>query len=288
MFKVRKTIAVILAFAAVFSLGTYAFYSGTEAPAASEYTVIQRPAIINYGSVYIREEPKSSGKILATVSLGKEIFVLGRIDDDEGITWYRFNFTPSGGNAQTGFVMAKYCDLVHDIGMVTSGALSVRQTPSVSGVRVGGLTAGDGVYIYETLNPNNEVWYRIEYNGSPAYVMSDYVGIMSMPSGNARARYKNIVTAKIRFENVPKGYKAVVDGQTYESNGEKEFFVSAPLGQLADSRLVIIRLYDTQGKLKGETASSMEVDTSIWGKITEFFGFVFNGFKWKSQTVEIV
>ena len=289
MNPLKKLLAVFLAVAAVFALCAPAAYGEADtAPDAGEYQVVQRPAFISAGSVKIREEPGLDKNAISEITYGKEIFVLGKAQDSEGNWWFKFNFTPSGGSAKTGWVMAKYCNLVLDIGMVTAGAVNVRESASTSGARIGGLTQGDAVYIYAITTTSDGDWYKIDYDGSPAYVQGRYVGIMKMPENNASARYKNYVTAEVYFENVPNGYKAVVDGKTFVSEGSEHFTVSVDLGQLADSRIVFIRLYDAGGRLKGEKAASIEVDTTVWGKISSFFGFLFNGFKWNSQTVEIV
>ena len=289
MFCLRKMLVVILAAAAVFSLCLPAvFASGEDAPDAGAFETVGRPAIISAGAVNIRELPLTTAKKMSEITAGKEIFVLDKTQDSEGNWWFRFNFTPADGSAMTGYVMAKYCNLVLDIGMVTAGAVNVRKTASTSGERAGGLTRGDGVYIFEIQTNSEGEWFRIQYNGSPAYIQAKYVGIMQLPAKDSvPAKYKNIVTAKAVFKNVPAGYQAVADGKTVISQGEESLAVSAELGQLADSRLVFIRLYDADGKLKGEKAVSIEVDNSFFGKIGAFFGFIFNGFKWNSQVAEI-
>ena len=285
----KKLLALLLALTAVFSLCAPAVYGeNAAAPDASEYQTVQRPAIVAVGALVIRELPTTSSAQLSEITYGKEIFVQGKRQDDDGNWWYYFNFTTADGKALTGYVMAKYCTLVIDIGMVTSGALNVRETPSTSASRVGGLSFGDGIYIYEKVTNSECEWYKINYNGNTAYVQANYIGIMKMPENNAAARYKNYVTAEAYFENIPNGYKVVVDGKTTVSPGEKNYTASAYLGQLADSRLVFIRVYDADGRLKGERAASIEVDKSFIGIISSFFGFIFNGFKWNEQTVEIV
>ncbi|MBQ6263958.1 MAG: SH3 domain-containing protein [Clostridia bacterium] len=285
----KKVFALLLALTVLFSLCSAAVRAENEiSPDASEYKVIQKPAIVAVGALVIRELPIKSSAQISEITLGKEIFVLGETQDDEGNRWYHFNFTTADGSAMTGYVMATFCNLVIDIGMVTAGALQVRQAASTSASRVGELTFGHEVYIFEKSTTAEGEWYKINYAGSPAYVMAKYVGIMKLPENNAAARYKNYVTAEAYFENVPNGYKVVVDDTTTVSQGETDFTASDYLGQLADSRLVFIRVYDAAGNLKGEKAASIEVDTSFFGKISSFFGFIFNGFKWNEQTVEIV
>ena len=59
------------------------------------------------------------------------------------------------------------------LGVVTADALNVRPTPSTSGQSLGLIPNGDEVVILG----KEDNWYKIQHNGSAAYVSADYVKI---------------------------------------------------------------------------------------------------------------
>lgn len=275
MFK--KVFAVLLALMILASLGTLSY---------ADNSGLNRPVIVNAGSLNIRQSPDENATRISGATLGTELFALESVTSN-GTEWYKVQFTNADGKTQTGYVMADLVTLVKDIGMVTSGALNVRATASTSATRIGGLSQGDGVYILDETEAEGATWYRILYGIVPAYVQANYVGKMSTPESSADADYKKDVTAIVKCYNVPKNYKIVVDGNSVISTGQAEISIARSLGQLTESKTVSFRAYDTAGNLVAYNDLAVVVDDNIFARISAFFRFIFSGFKWGSQTVTL-
>ncbi len=70
-------------------------------------------------------------------------------------------------------------------GSVQASSLNVRQTPSTTGTRVGSLSRGATVSIYET-NVNGS-WLKIKMNNQWAYVHSDYVRVTPVSNSSSNS-----------------------------------------------------------------------------------------------------
>ena len=273
MKTMKKLAALLLAVLFLASAATFG--------ASAENEPVQKPAIITAGAVNVRAQPGESADRIGGLTLGKEVFVL-EMTIANGKIWYKIYYQDT-----VGYILSTYAFLVKDIGMVTVGALNVRLTPSTGGLRVGGLSMGDGVYILEEIENEEGTWYRISYGVTDAYVLGSAIGIMRLPTSDGEADYKKNVVVRAYGYNVPAGYKMVVDGKMFVSNGQTEFPGDVLLGQLTVSHTVPIRIYDANDNLKGEFSANIAVKNNFGAKLLAFLRFVFSGFRWGDQVVEI-
>lgn len=275
----RKIIALLLALLTV--SGLFAFHAG------AGLDVDNKPAIIIGGAVNVRENPGEDSQRIGGLTYGKMVFVTDTVTAD-GKIWYKINY--EGAN---GYILSTYAALLKDIGMVNAGAVNIRKEASESSERIAGLSYGKPVWIIGEVKNGSDTWYKFLYKDGDtytnAYIKSNYVGIMALPeSFSAKATYKNDITVCAYYRNVPVGYQVITGTNTQvAAEGAAEFCGIMPLGNLEDSRLVTLRIYDPSGNLMLQKAVSIEVDNSFFGKIIAFFGFIFNGFKWGSQNVEV-
>ena len=271
----RKIIALLLAVLTV--TGLFAF------TASAEPDIDNKPAVITAGSINVREGPGEDYQRIGGLTFGKMVFVTDSVAAD-GKVWYKINY-----EGAPGYILSTYVSLIKDIGMITAGSVNVRQEASESSARVGGMTFGTAVWILSETKSGSDTWYKIIFNEDTAYVKANYVGIMSMPAGSeVKATYKNDITLNAFCRNVPKDYQVITGTNTQIcQDGAQEFCGSMNLGNLEDSCLVFLRIYDAAGNLMMQKAISVNVDNSFFSKIGALFGFIFNGFKWKSLNLEV-
>ena len=270
----KKIIALLLA--VLMTAGMFAFY------AAADSEAVNKPAIITAGSINVREGPGEDYQRIGGLTAGKMVFVSSSVASD-GKIWYKIDYEGAAA-----YILSTYASLIRDAGMVTAGSVNIRQETSETSSRVGGMTFGTGVWILSEVKSGSDTWYKIIFDEGTAYVKADYVGIMSLPAASeVKATYKNDITLSAFCRNVPKDYQVITGTNTQIcQDGAQEFCGTMKLGNLEDSRLVFLRIYDSAGHLMMQKAISVNVDNSFFGKIGAFFGFIFNGFKWKSQNLE--
>ena len=251
--------------------------------AAADETAVGRPAVVQVGAVNVRKSPSESADRIGGLTLGREIFVVGRTTEG-GKSWYKIYYQDGYG-----YILSTAALLIKDVGMVNVGAVRVRAGADTSALGIGELLYGRSVNILETIeNGSGETWYRISYGLLDGYVMAKYVGILTLPTQGASAKYKKDVTVRVTGYNVPIGYRMSVDTELFHaSTGEKEYTASHWLGQCTASHTVTVRILDESGNLKAESKLNVEVKNGLFAKIGAFFLYMFSGFRWGEQTVEI-
>lgn len=271
----RKTVALLLAVLSVFGL--------LAVNAGADLEAVGKPAVITAGSINVREGPGEDYQRIGGLTFGKMVFVTDSVAAD-GKVWYKINY-----EGATAYILSSTAELIKDIGMITAGSVNLRQEASESSARVGGMTFGSAVWIIGETKSGSDTWYKIRFNDGYAYVKSNYAGIMSLPAASSvNATYKNDITVCAYCKNVPKGYQVITGTNTEVcADGAEEFCGTMNLGNLEDSRLVFLRIYDSSGNLMMQKAVSVNVDNSFFGKIIAFFGFIFSGFRWSKQTAEV-
>lgn len=126
--------------------------------------------------------------VLATASEGDTVFVLEEEDN-----WYKVDF-----GTQVGYMSAAYLDVVTDVetdlgyAMVTTkgDALNIRGWASTEAGVVNQLSNGTVVQVTGFFNG----WYKITYNGTEGYALSDYI----TPVQDANGTRKDGATASVQ------------------------------------------------------------------------------------------
>ena len=247
-------------------------------------TAVHRPAIIQAGAVNVREQPTESSGRIGGLTLGKEVYVHDMTVTD-GKVWYRIDYDNG-----IGYILGTTAQLVKEIGMAVTYA-NVQVAPVKGNIVVlwGELSIGEGVYILakETESDGSE-WYQVYYDGHTGYVLTQYLQIASLPTRAQTAQYKRDVWLEVTGQNIPKGYALGIDSEKYISAGGDKCTAAMPFGQLTKDTPVAIYLYNADGNLVEETEVTVKVNNGFFAKLLAYFGFVFSGFRWTKQIVEIV
>jgi cell wall-associated NlpC family hydrolase len=121
----------------------------------------------------IRSGPGTGEPVIGSVPQGETIVIIERTDN----TWYHVNYEGTDG-----YVAAQYLTNVSTtsteltaVGEINGAGVNVRKGPGTSYESVGTCNTG---YRLRVLGLENG-WYRIDYQGSTAYVFSSYLSIVS-------------------------------------------------------------------------------------------------------------
>ncbi len=155
--KSKGILYIFAAFAAVLCVGQ---------ASAAEVGV----ATINADGLRLRAEPSTEASVLTTASNGSHAIVVG----EEQSGWYSVVFL-----GKEGYMSAEYLDVVYEAdedlgsGLVkTSGSsLNIRSGPGTDYDRVTSVRNGAAVKLTGIENG----WFKVDYNGSVGYVLSDYI-----------------------------------------------------------------------------------------------------------------
>lgn len=154
--------------------------NGKTGYASSEYLSVT--GTVSASSLNVRSTPSTSGSKVTTLSSGAQVTLLESLDG-----WYRVEV-----NGKTGYVSGQYISLAaakaadvstptvstppaaeqpRTTGTVSASSLNVRSGPGSSCEKIGTLSSGKQVDILDT----KDGWHRIDFNGKPGYVSSQYV-----------------------------------------------------------------------------------------------------------------
>ena len=176
-------------------------YNGTTGYVSSDYlknfsssASLRLSGTVNESDVRVRDKSSTSGAILGTASKGAQVSVIG-IENG----WYKIS-----AEGHTGFMRSDYITL-NGSGNSSSSASGSSSSSSGSGSSSGKAGTVTGSYVnfrtgpstsyqvISTLSRNTEVkvlakagsWYKIRYNGSTGYMVSDYVTIVDKTSSSS-------------------------------------------------------------------------------------------------------
>ncbi len=272
-----KIIAVILAAATVFGFASLF--------AAADNDVVGKTGIVIAGSVNIREEPSMTASTVGGLTLGKKVDIIG-VQMADGMEWYWISY-----NGVTGYMRSTYVDVLGTTGMVKGGSVNIRESADLTSARIGGASFGKAVDILRKVKGNDgKDWYRIYAGDIIGYMPADYVGITSLPEqSEVGADYNKIIYASGKALNVPKGYTLNVNGKRILcEKGSEEFDFNEYVGQFKKDGYFYMYIEDAEGNHVLEKSVTVKVDSGFFAIISAYFQFIFNGFKWSDQTVEIV
>lgn len=271
-----KIIALIMTL--ITAMGVISIFAGAEAIDKGRFGIVSTVAV----SVY--QEPKTDGKIIGGLLFGNEVIIAETVTAD-GKVWYKIEY-----NSDFAYILSQSVELIEDVGMVKAGSINIRLAPSASSVRVGGATKGKALNIINKVTENGKTWYKVYSNGITGYVDSDYVGIMSLPSTETvKADYNKVLHLKAKAVNLPKDYEFEFLGISAGAgpDGSEELVIENSVGQLKDSKDVYLIIKDENGVIKCEKSLLIEVNNGFFSVIAAYIGFIFNGFQWPSQVIEL-
>jgi uncharacterized protein YgiM (DUF1202 family) len=120
---------------------------------------IIKVGIVNAGVLNIRQNADAQAQVLGKLSRGALLNIVEQTDE-----WYKFKY-----NSGFAYVVTKFVDDL--TGVVNAGTLNVRSAPDKTSEVLGKLTRNVQVPILQQL----QGWYKIRYNGSPAFVVSEFI-----------------------------------------------------------------------------------------------------------------
>ncbi len=253
-------------------------------PAGAETVQKGRFGIVSVSGAQTFKETNTDGPVAGTLGSGDEVIIAETVKAD-GKVWYRIE----SGSGYV-FILSQNVELVEEVGMVTAGSVNIRQAPDASSSRIGGATRGKALNIINTVTVNGKTWYKIYFGGVTGYVDSAYVGIMSLPSTETvKADYNKRLYLKAKALNLPSDYEFEFLGITAGAgpDGAAELVIEDFAGSFKESELVYLTIRDENGIIKSEMPVLIEVDSGIFSVILAYLGFIFNGFEWPLQVVEL-
>lgn len=271
-----KIIALVLAL--ITATGLASMFAGAETLQKGRFGIVSAVA----ASVY--KSANTDSAIVGNIESGKEVIICETLTAD-GKVWYRIEL--GSGDA---YIQSQAVELIEDVGMVTAGSINIRQSPDASSPRIGGATLGKALNIINTVTENGKTWYKIYSAGVTGYVDSAYVGIMSLPeTETVKAGYNKRLYLKAKAENLPKdyGFEFLGHYSGAAQDGAKELVIEDFAGQFKESELTYLVIRDENGIVKAEKPVLIEVDSGFFAVIFAYIGYVFNGFEWPLQVVEL-
>ncbi|MCR5355856.1 MAG: SH3 domain-containing protein [Lachnospiraceae bacterium] len=169
---------------------------------------------VNGINVNVRKEPVD-GQVIAKLSTGSTVTVLGGQEGSDGRKWSKISFRFNGSD-QTGYMLADfikeeenksdYTDAL--VGMVKGSGIRVRES-AVNGTVVEQLNSGHRLNIKgETTGSDGITWYYVDFTckgvEKKGYVRSDYVNITSTTESVKPSSDKEFEEA---IAELPDGYK---------------------------------------------------------------------------------
>ncbi|GAK02576.1 N-acetylmuramoyl-L-alanine amidase [Geomicrobium sp. JCM 19037] len=145
-----------------------------EQPAEDTLEVIER-AVVNHHTLAVRASASGSSERVGSLQEGDQIEIYEYVN---GGPWVKFDF-----NGTVAYTSADYLNILPPLSdgdyevieqaVVNHHTLAVRDAASGSANRVGSLTEGDRVDIYEYVNGGP--WVKFNFNGVVAYTSADYL-----------------------------------------------------------------------------------------------------------------
>ena len=77
-------------------------------PLTDTYAYTEKSAAVNASSLNVRSGPGTSNSIVAKLSRGADVTVIGEATASDGALWYQIRFTGSGGQAMTGYASKSF------------------------------------------------------------------------------------------------------------------------------------------------------------------------------------
>ena len=163
----------------------------------------------------VRSEPSTDSSRIGTITQGTTV---GIYELDVNKKWHKIKLNNQWGYVHGDYVIiTKIKESDNDLsinvvgkGNVTVNALNIRNEASTKGKRIGSLSKGTSVDIYET--EVNQDWLKVKVNNQWGYIHGDYVTMMAAnePSENANV---SIDKGKVKVSTLNVRSKASTDGK---------------------------------------------------------------------------
>ncbi|OIJ11715.1 hypothetical protein BKP37_14820 [Anaerobacillus alkalilacustris] len=210
----------------------------------------------------VRSEPNASASRMTTLPQGTQIDIF-----ETGVNkdWLKIKVNNSWGYVHSDFVSmiqgnSPSPSQVIEKGRVTAASLNVRSEPNANSTRIGTLTSGTQVDIYE-IGVNND-WLKIKLGNEWGYVHRNFVSIGSAPQlDTSKLRNKIIVIDPGHGGNDP---GAVAHGYREKDIVLKmSLFLKQKLEQ-AGAKVVMTRSSDVFVSLSNRTAVAKNANADIF------------------------
>lgn len=140
---------------------------------------------VTASTLNVRRTASASGTRIGTLSQGATIEI---VETAVNRDWLKIRYNNEWGYVHSDFVRLIDSEVTNTVvgkGRVTATTLNVRNAANTSGTRVGTLSQGATVDIYET--GVNTHWLKIKINNGWGYIHSDFVSVTQGESNNAES-----------------------------------------------------------------------------------------------------
>lgn len=170
--------------------------------------------VATHSGVNLRKTPTTNGEVLTQVARNTVWPMIYPVVNNQGYTWYFVRV-----NDRTGYLRG---DVARQLSaaevtaylagtnpgttptpvpttgghvITTAGSLNIRALPSLSATQLAQLPTAGQVFSYtETVTSGGSLWYRIVYNGAPAFIMGKYLRVMTQAEYDAWAGNQPVPT----------------------------------------------------------------------------------------------
>lgn len=133
-------------------------------------------AFVNASSLYLRSEPTTSSKALASAPRNEVVVVLSKHGD-----WYKVNYNLKEGYMHSDYLAVKTTGSAElGYGKITGSSVNLRSGPSTSHGVVTTGSRGSTAYIIGVENG----WYKVIFGENICYIRSDYLSLTQIPYEN--------------------------------------------------------------------------------------------------------
>ena len=133
-------------------------------------------AYVNAKELRLRNNPRTSSRILGTATTAEVVVVVSKHDD-----WYKVIYNLKEGYMHEDFLIVKTAaDTELGYGKVDGSSVNVRSGPGTSHSSVTKVSDGKKVYIIGI----NDGWYKVIANDQIGYIRSDYIKLTEVPYEN--------------------------------------------------------------------------------------------------------
>lgn len=238
----------------------------------------------------VRKNADSSSERVAGVKKGDFVYIIDILTNN-GKTWYLVKYDSSFGYVDSAYISRfNYKNLltIYMDGSEYSGAnfyVDPSNIPMDIPSRPGYYFAG-WAYSPDADTPVFQPGESIVLS-QPVIIFPVWKASAICKSDTIKVPYKSDTTIIFHFYNA-------ADGSTIELNdigsipvGPGDGAVSITVTGITESLNYNLKLIDKYGKPTGvEGKYTVKVDNSFFGKLTSFFRYIFNGFKWGTSTAE--
>ncbi|KAF5068519.1 Bacterial SH3 domain protein [anaerobic digester metagenome] len=142
--------------------------------------------VVNGDQVNVRSQATTQSDTVGTVSAGQEVPVLDEFYND---SWHRIDYEGKSAFIHKDFLTVRKVTVENPatpepspiyVGIVTGERVNIRKQASANGELVGTAETDQEFKLLER-EPDGK-WFKIEFNGSPAYISADFLQVKEVPA----------------------------------------------------------------------------------------------------------